>query len=104
MDYKKWTLASNITTMTVGIVGLLAAVTYYFFIVTNLEFKYYLILYVILFSIIGFIFFQFGLNLKEEQDDKEKKSNVKSSYILDCFSCVNTDIPLLFICSRKINY
>tara|TARA_Y100000310_G_C20230947_1_gene600209 strand:- start:429 stop:635 length:207 start_codon:yes stop_codon:yes gene_type:complete len=55
MNYQKWTLATNFTTMFVTIIALVAAVTYYFSL-TNLEPRYYFITYLILLITFIFIF------------------------------------------------
>jgi hypothetical protein len=64
MDYKKWNLATNITTLVMAIFGLIAAITYYFSL-TNLEIKYYFFSYLIIFIIVLFVFFYVFSELKD---------------------------------------
>jgi len=73
MDYQKWDLAINTVTMFMTIIGLFAAITYYFSL-TNLELKYYLYTYIILLALIIFFFFAIyfepkGGNYNEKRND-----------------------------------
>lgn len=56
MDYQRWNLAANITVMAMTIIGLFAAITYYFSLI-QLELRYYFYTYFSLIVITGFIFF-----------------------------------------------
>lgn len=56
MDYQKWMVATSITVMIMTVVGLFAAITYYFSL-AKLELRYYFFAYVSLLVIIFFIFF-----------------------------------------------
>lgn len=56
MDYQRWNLAVNTVTMFMTIIGLFAAITYYFSL-TDLELRYYLYTYITLLVLILFFFF-----------------------------------------------
>jgi hypothetical protein len=56
MDYQRWSLAINTVTMFMTVLGLLAAVTYYFSL-TDLEVKYYVFTYIAILALILFVFF-----------------------------------------------
>lgn len=64
MDYQRWNLAANITTMAMTIIGLFTAITYYFSLI-HLELRYYLYAYLSLVVIASFIFFYVFFEPKE---------------------------------------
>jgi len=68
MNYQKWTLAANFTTMVMTLIALIAAITYYFSL-TDLEPRYYFITYLILLIIFIFIFSSFLL-IKPNRGEK----------------------------------
>ena len=61
MNVEKWSLATNMTTMIIVTLALLAAITYYFS-ATDLEFRYYIFTYISIFTLIIFTFFSVLFN------------------------------------------
>ncbi len=72
MDYQRWNLAVNTVTMFMTIIGLFAAITYYFSL-TDLELKYYLYTYIILLTLI--IFFFFAIYFEPKGGNDHEKGN-----------------------------
>ena len=74
MKFNDWSLAANITTMMVAILGLFAAITYYFSLF-DLETKYYFSTYFVLATFIIFVFFSVLYQPKKEGLNDRKKRN-----------------------------
>ncbi len=55
MEYKKWMLATSITTMMMTVVGIFAAITYYYSLI-DLSLRIYILTYAVILLIIVHIF------------------------------------------------
>ena len=71
MDYRRWSLATNLSTLIIATFGLLAAVTYYFSLF-ELELRYYILTYIFILVLILFVFFAVFLEKKEVYTMKKK--------------------------------